>query len=102
MQLHHVLKYCPCEIGKAKLNMAEKMLDGDILESWKLWHKAESENGKEGTFKKEVTGDVYKKKYVEGYSDGVFNIIWVRSAIDSSRSTMQEGRRHTREKFFQA
>ena len=36
-QLDHILKNDPCESPKAKLDMAEAMLFGDLLESWKLW-----------------------------------------------------------------
>ena len=71
IQLGHVLKNRLFESFNDKLNMVEAMLDGDLLESWKLWRKNELEKEKEGTFKKE-TGEVYKKKYVEGDSDGVF------------------------------
>ena len=48
------------------------MLNGDLLASWKLWRKTESEKEKGGSFKKKATGVVYKMKYVEGDSDGVF------------------------------
>ena len=36
-QFDHVLKNRPCESTKAELDMAEAMLFGDLLESWKLW-----------------------------------------------------------------
>ena len=36
-QLDEVCKNKPCESPKAKLDMAEAMLYGDLLESWKLW-----------------------------------------------------------------
>ena len=52
--------------------MAEVMLSGDLLKAWKFWHKTESSKEKEGSFKKEITGKVYKKKYVEADSDLVF------------------------------
>ena len=59
--------------------MKEVMLHGDLLESWKLWHKTKSEKDKEkeGTFKKNDIGEQYKKKYVEGYSNIVFkHCLW--------------------------
>ena len=71
MQLDHVLKNRPCESGKVRLDMAEAMLDRDLLDSWKLWRKTESSKEKEGIFNKEVTGEFYKKKYVEEDSDGI-------------------------------
>ena len=40
----------PCEYPKDKLDVAEAMLYGDLLESWKLWRKTESEKEMEGTF----------------------------------------------------
>ena len=67
IQLYHVLKNRPCESGKDKLDMAKAMLDGDLLEYWKLWRKTESSKEK-----KEATGEVYKKKYAEGDSDGIY------------------------------
>ena len=61
MQLDHVLKKRPCESGKEKLDMAEEMLDGGLLESWKLWRDTKSEKEKKGTFKKDDTVEVCKK-----------------------------------------
>ena len=52
--------------------MAEAMLYGDLLESWKLWCKTESEKEMEVTFKKEVTGEIYKKKFLKGDTDEIF------------------------------
>ena len=43
MQLDHVLTNRPCECPKVKLDMVGAMLDGDLLKSWKLWCKTESE-----------------------------------------------------------
>ena len=40
-QLDEVCKNKPCESPKAKLDMAEAMLYGDLLESWKLWRQTE-------------------------------------------------------------
>ena len=37
-----------------------------------MWCKTESGKEKESAFKKMDTGEEYKKKYVEGDSDGVF------------------------------
>ena len=50
IQVYHVLKNRPCESPKDKLDVAEAMLYGDLLESWKLWRKTESEKEMEGTF----------------------------------------------------
>ena len=58
MQLDHAFKNLPYESDKAKIDMEETMLDGDLLESWKLWCKTESKNEKEDTFKKEATREV--------------------------------------------
>ena len=35
-QLDDVIKNKPCKSSKVKLDMAEAMLYGDLLESWKL------------------------------------------------------------------
>ena len=43
MQLDHVLKDCPYESPKAKLDMAEAIVNGNLLESWEMWHQKESE-----------------------------------------------------------
>ena len=40
-QLDEVIKNKPYESPKAKLDMAEAMLHGDLLESWKLWGQTE-------------------------------------------------------------
>ena len=37
IQLDHVLKNRPCESSKAKFDMSEVMLYGDLSKSWKLW-----------------------------------------------------------------
>ena len=72
MKSDHVLKNRLCESKNTKLDMAEVILDGDLLESWKLWRLTESEKEKEGIFKKKDTEKEYKNKYKEGDSDGVF------------------------------
>ena len=41
--------------------MAEEMLDGDLNEFWKLLSKTESSKEKEGSFKKEKTGEVQEE-----------------------------------------
>ena len=66
MQLDHVLKHCPCESGKEKLDMAEAMLDGDLLESWKLWRKTESSKEKEGRFNKEMQERYTRRNTLKG------------------------------------
>ena len=38
-QLDHVLKNRPCKSTKAKLDMVEAIIYGDLLESWKLWRQ---------------------------------------------------------------
>ena len=72
MQLNHVLKNRPYESDKTKLDIVEVMLDGNLLESLKLWRKIKSEKEKEYTFKKKDTGDEYKKRYVKENSGEKF------------------------------
>ena len=48
--MDHVLKNRPCESPKIKLDMVEAILYVDILESWKLRRKTESEKDMEGAF----------------------------------------------------
>ena len=57
---------CPCESGKEKLDMAEAMLDGDLLESWKLWRKTESSKEKEGRFNKEMQERYTRRNTLKG------------------------------------
>ena len=71
MQLDHVLKNRTYERSKAKFDIVEEILDGDLLE-WKLWRTTESEKEKYGTFQKKDTEEEYKKKYKEWDSDLVF------------------------------
>ena len=66
------MKNRPYEITKEKHGMVDAMLDGDLLESWKLWHQTESDKEIEGTFQKRDSGETYKKKFKKGDSDGVF------------------------------
>ena len=68
-QLDHVLKNRPRT--KAKLDMAVAMPHGDLLESWKLWSKTESENEVEKTFKSKETDETGKKKVKEGETEEV-------------------------------
>ena len=49
-QLKHVLRNRPCESPKAKIDMTEAMLFGDLLESWKLWRQSEADKDIEKTF----------------------------------------------------
>ena len=65
-QLDHVLKKLPCRSPKAKLDMTEAILYGDLLESWKLWYKTESEKNMESIFQKKDTGEIHKKKFQKG------------------------------------
>ena len=41
MQLDDIIKSKPCESPKAKLDMAQTMLYGDLMESQKLWRQTE-------------------------------------------------------------
>ena len=40
-ELDEVIKNKPCEYPKTKLDMAEIILYGDLLERWKLWRQPE-------------------------------------------------------------
>ena len=44
----------------------------DLLESWKLWYKTESEKEMEGIFQKKDSEETYKKKFKKGDTDKVF------------------------------
>ena len=65
-QLDEVCKNKPCESSKAKLDMAEAMLYGDLLESWKLWRQTEGAVEVEKKFTKKETGEEYLKKVPRG------------------------------------
>ena len=45
----------PYESVKAKLDMVEAMLFGELLESWKLWRKTEAKKEIEKTFRSKET-----------------------------------------------
>ena len=62
IQLDHVLKNYPCKSAKSKLYIAEVMLFGDLLESWRLWRQTETEKKFEKTFKSKETETKYKNK----------------------------------------
>ena len=40
-QLDHMIKSKPCKSPISKFDMAEAILYGDLLESWKLWRQTE-------------------------------------------------------------
>ena len=71
IQLDHVIKNRPCESSKAKLDMAEAMLYGDLLESWKLWRKSEAEKEVEKSFK-DKDDKKYKKKVKQGENSDTY------------------------------
>ena len=41
--------------------MVEAILDGYLLESWKLWRQTDSEGEMEGIYKKKDTRETYKR-----------------------------------------
>ena len=49
--------------------MEEAMLDGNLLESWKLWRQTKSNREMEGIFEKISSDKIHKKKFKKGYSD---------------------------------
>ena len=59
--LDHVIKLKPCTSPKAKLDMAEAMLYGNLLESWKLWRKTKEAVEVEKKFMGKDTGTKYMK-----------------------------------------
>ena len=61
-QLDHVLKNSYCASSKDKLDMAESMLFGKLLEYWKLWRQTEAEKEIEKTFKSKETDTKYNEK----------------------------------------
>ena len=81
-QLDHVLNNRPCESSKAKLDMAEAMLYGDLLESWKLCRQTEAEKGVDKTFKSKESDEIYKKKVNQGKTEEVWGIVWARFTRD--------------------
>ena len=52
--------------------MTVAILDGNLLEPWKLWHQTEYEKEMEGTYEKKGTGEAYEKKFKKGDTDEVF------------------------------
>ena len=73
-QLNHVLKNRSCEPPKAKLDMSEVMLFGDLLESWKLWRQSEADKDIEKTFVSKETNTKYKKKVKQGETEEVLKM----------------------------
>ena len=73
-QLNHVLNNRPCKSPKAELDIAEAMLFGDLLESWKLWRQSEAEKDIEKTFATKETNTKYRKKVKQGETEEVLKI----------------------------
>ena len=71
MQLDHAVKSDPCK-SKSKLNMAEAMLYGDLLEIWKLWRYTEGAVEIEKKLMKRVTDKDYLKRIPRGDKDEKF------------------------------
>ena len=65
-QLDHVIKSKPYESPKTKLDMAEAMLYGDLLENWKLWRQTEGAVEVEKKFREKDSVTQCMKKVPRG------------------------------------